>query len=436
MSIKEKYIYYSVAVLISVCLSVICITSLTRRYGEARREVESRLPNGKNHIMQINDTSIIRVVIKTNGFKQIVHSQVGLQAQGGLCVTAGEETKEVGPSEVLFIAPDDAMFQKGNIRIEAKDSSDRIAVTTLKRGYGVPSYRGSFELIATAEGIVVVNELPIESYLYAVVPSEMPASYEMEALKAQAVCARSYAHNQMQGYGYPEYSAHVDDSTSFQVYGNSLEQDRTNQAIDATKGEKVWYQGQVATTYYYSTSCGKTAGIEAWGSESDEKKGYLQSVEVCTQDGARYEKDLPWYRWTATIPKKTLSNLIELNTSTTIGTLQNITITKTGAGGVVLEIVVKGSKGSVTVETENKIRRALGGKGYQIQKQDGAVVESGELLPSAFFTIGKSGNNYLIRGGGYGHGIGMSQNGANEMAKSGKTYQEILTFFYQGIVVE
>ena len=85
---------------------------------------------------------------------------------------------------------------------------------------------------------------------------------------------------------------------------------------------------------------------------------------------------------------------------------------------------------------KNKIRRALGGKGYQIEKQDGTVVDSQNLLPSAFFQIEKSEGNYIINGGGYGHGIGMSQNGANEMAKCGKTYIEILQLFYQEVTVE
>ena len=111
-------------------------------------------------------------------------------------------------------------------------------------------------------------------------------------------------------------------------------------------------------------------------------------------------------------------------------------MTKRGAGDVALELTVKGSQNSATIKTENKIRTALGGTGYNIEKQDGSIVKSTKLLPSAFFTIAKSGENYIIEGGGYGHGIGMSQNGANEMAKTGKTYRDILQFFYQGAKVK
>ena len=436
MGVKTKYTCYSVVVFISICLIV--IGGLLNGNGTIKRDIESKLPKGKwtESMGQDSENPIIRVVIKTNGFKHLAHTEVGFQAKNGLVVYAKGEAREINPEEILLLAPDDVMLQADHIKIEAKNPSDKITVTTLKRGDGVPSYYGSFELIATAEGIVLVNELPVETYLYGVVPSEMPATYEMEALKAQAVCARSYAYNQMKSYSYPEYQAHVDDSTSFQVYGNSEEHQNTTHAIDATKGQKVWYQGQVATTYYYSTSCGKTTSMEAWGKRSDGQYAYLKGVEVCSKDGYIYEKNLPWYRWSATIPKKTLAKLIELNTTTTIGTIQNISITKTGAGGVALELKVKGTKGSVTVATENKIRLALGGKGYQIKKQDGTVTDSKELLPSAFFTIEKSGNNYIIQGGGFGHGIGMSQNGANEMAKLGKTYEEILQFFYHGVQVK
>ena len=128
--------------------------------------------------------------------------------------------------------------------------------------------------------------------------------------------------------------------------------------------------------------------------------------------------------------------LIELNTGKDIGKLQKVEVTKTGAGGVALQICATGDKGSVKVDTENKIRRALGGDGYEIMKGDGTVVASQTLLPSAFITIQKNGDTYVIQGGGYGHGIGMSQNGANEMAKKGKNYIEILTLFFQGVSVD
>ena len=100
-----------------------------------------------------------------------------------------------------------------------------------------------------------------------------------------------------------------------------------------------------------------------------------------------------------------------------------------------LQIVATGDAGSVTVDTENKIRSALGGSGYTITKNDGSTSQSSALLPSAFFTIEKSGDTFVISGGGFGHGIGMSQNGANEMAKQGADYRQILQTFYKDVEI-
>lgn len=430
---KEKYMYYTI---LFVVIGIFLAIMLPEKKQEKELEIESKLPQKEQNQTETEQLPMIRVLIKTNGFQEILHAEIRFQAEGGLQVTGSNETREYQAEEVFAIAPDDVLFQNGTVKVETKIPGEKITISSLNRGYGTPSYRGSFELFSSAEGIVLVNELPMEEYLYAVVPSEMPASYEKEALKAQAVCARSYAYNQMQSMSYPEYNAHVDDSTSFQVYGNSEEKESTIQAVKETEGKKLWYQGRVVTAYYYSTSCGKSTGVEAWGNVSGKENEYLQSVDICREDGSAYESELPWYRWRAVIPEKILSDLIELNTATEIGTLQNVTVTKQGPGGVATQIVAEGDVGSVTVDTENKIRKALGGHGYQIEKKDGTKVESQKLLPSAFFRIEKQSGNYVIDGGGFGHGIGMSQNGANEMAKSGKTYIEILQLFYQGVTVE
>ena len=432
MKRRIQGIYICLAIVMAALLSTIMIHMLCKRRVQKQSQVESNLPTGD--YLPDAECPLIRVVIKTNGFNQIAHSGVEVSSQFGLIVSHNTQTE--ASDGTLALTPDDPRFQSGTIIIEPKNPDDRITINSLTRGYGTPSYRGKLELFSTAEGIVIVNELPLEEYLYAVVPSEMPASYEAEALKCQAVCARSYAHCQMLAFGYPEYSAHVDDSVSYQVYGNSQEQETTIRAVQETTGQRLTHQNQVVKTYYYSTSCGHSTSIEAWGSTITDANQYLRGVSICNEQGKAYEENLPWYRWKAVVPEKTMSNLIELNTGKEIGTLQNISVTRQGVGGVALQIVATGTKGKITVDTENKIRSALGGSGYEITKNDGSVVKSTKLLPSAFFTIAKSGESYIIEGGGYGHGIGMSQNGANEMAKAGKTYDEILQFFYPGTEVK
>lgn len=460
-----QVLYIGVAVLLVGLFNAMLLQKmLLKQERRGQQNVESRLPTGD--YLPDAENPLIRVVIKTNGFKQIAHSEVGLSSKYGMDVvvkstrntsdkaksTIGsqelENTQQIAPGEILTLTPDHELFKHGSIRITPKskhvhsptqissDNHTRITIHSLNRGYGTPSYRGIMELYSTPEGIVIVNELPVEEYLYAVVPSEMPASYEAEALKCQAICARSYAYCQMLVYGYPEYYAHVDDSVSYQVYGNSKEQETTTRAVNETSGKKLWYQDRVVKTYYYSTSCGHSTSVEAWGTKQSEGNQYLQGVPICDEQGNAYERSLPWYKWEATIPQKTLENLIELNTGKDIGELKNIEITQKGSGGIALQLTVTGTTKTITVETENKIRAALGGSGYEIKKQDGTVVQSTKLLPSAFFTIEKNGKSYIIEGGGYGHGIGMSQNGANEIAKTGKTYEQILQFFYSGTQVK
>ncbi|WP_242957743.1 SpoIID/LytB domain-containing protein [Lachnoclostridium sp. An118] len=402
--------------------------------GFGGTDTESRLdvPDGK--LPEPTSGSSIRVLLMTTGYSGEIHSEVRVSSDAGLRVSCGGESIEWNRADTYQILPDDARFQKGNIRVEPLEEGGQMRLESIERGCGTPSYAGTLELRAVSGGMAVINELPVETYLCGVVPSEMPASYELEALKAQAVCARSYAFRQMTSYGYPEYEAHVNDSTDFQVYNNSERQENSTRAVAETEGQVVRYKGEIATTYYYSTSCGRTTSLEAWGTDPGDSGGYLQSVEV-RGDSGDYEKDLPWYRWTAQVPVQTLSALVSANTGVSVGTLSSVEVTKRGPGDVALQIVASGDAGSVTVDTENKIRGALGGSGYTITKNDGSTSQSTALLPSAFFTIEKSGDTFVISGGGFGHGIGMSQNGANEMAKQGADYREILQMFYKDVEI-
>ena len=127
---------------------------------------------------------------------------------------------------------------------------------------------------------MVINELPIEEYLYGVVPSEMPASYPMEALKAQAICARTYVYAHLESPGYVEYGAHVDDSTGYQVYNNTAEKEEAIQAVQETKGEVVRLNGELVDTYYYSTSCGFGADERVWNPGEEKKVSYLTAASI------------------------------------------------------------------------------------------------------------------------------------------------------------
>lgn len=119
------------------------------------------------------------------------------------------------------------------------------------------------------------------------------------------------------------------------------------------------------------------------------------------------------------------------------GRVENLSIASRGPGGIARELKVEGTDGTIYVKGQSAIRSALGNKELVIKKKDGKTMEGTPTLPSAFITVEKrtaaNGNiSFHIFGGGFGHGVGMSQNGAQGMAKAGKTYEEILDFFYHG----
>ena len=435
MKFKEQYIYYGLCAVTAMLLIVAVINKREMKQDQLREtKKQEQSQEQKKAEEKDGGNAVIRVLIKGEGFQEELHEKVGITAPSGLVIEYGGGREEVEAQAVFEAAADHPYFASGAIRISPRQPGEKLTVTTLTRGYGVPSYGGIIELVANG-GVAVINEIPFEEYLYGVVPSEMPASYEMEALKCQAVCARSYAYHQMQEMAYPQYQAQVDDSTAFQVYGNSEIQPSVIQAVDETAGQKLWYQGQVAAAYYYSTSCGMSTDMTAWGGSAGEETAYLKSISISGEQGD-YEKELPWYRWEAAIPRTVISALISEYAETDIGNLTRLEVTERGAGGVALVLVAEGDRGSAVIETENKIRRALGGSGYEIMKQDGNLTPARDLLPSAFFEIEEQPEQIILHGGGFGHGIGMSQNGANEMAKQGMGYEEILKTFYCGVTIE
>ena len=445
----------------------------------------------------------IRVLIKTSDYADILHTEVTLTADSDFLMQYGsaENVQEelFSKGDKITIDMDSKYFVGERIRIAPTVLTGRLQLLSVNRSQGTPSYRGHIELLRTAEGIAVVNELPLEEYLFSVVPSEMPASYPLEALKAQVICARTYAYGHMLRAGYPRYGAHVDDSTSYQVYNNITEADSTTTAVKETYGQMIMTdEGTVADTYYYSTSCGvgTTAGI--WKTAEAQALDYLKSSRLSqentlqTDDGTAaagsteiaaettaeelseeetfrdfitqthaedYEAQEGWYRWTYTVKEidadrmlETLKKRYEAN-GKLILTLKDddyssqsikafskvtgITIVKRGPGGVADELVIATDKGTYKIISEYNIRAVLCDGVTMVVRQDGSEVSMPNLLPSAFFVIEPSNDKknvvgYNIIGGGFGHGVGMSQNGAKNMALQGLGAEQILNFFYEG----
>lgn len=400
------------------------------------------------------DADSIRVLIMDDGFQTVFHDQIQLEFLSNGTYRTGEKSYEFAEGETLNITMDSSLFQNGRVIFEPEDQEKGIRVISMNRSYGNPVYSGRLEISREEGGLVLVNELYLEDYLKHVVPSEMPVSYEKEALKAQAVCARTYAYRQIQGNSYKEYGAHVDDSTRFQVYNNLQTSQASDAAVTETYGKILMYQNSPAEAFYFSTSCGHTTDGTIWGA-SLSSVPYLKGVAVRPGGGqldltdedtfssfiksaaSGYESEYAMYRWTTTCTSSQLEQKIS-----GIGSITNLEVTRRSTGGIAVELQVTGTEGVKTVSTESQIRSILGNPELVIKKQDGQTLTGWSSLPSAFLTVEKKKTDengmvtFAIYGGGYGHGVGMSQNGAQAMAKKGKTYEQILQFFFTGIEIQ
>ena len=400
------------------------------------------------------DAKTIRVLLMDTGFKSVFHASADLVLGSGADLEyENAKGKMVGErleaGTQLAVGPDSPYLEYGRMII-TPDEPEAITIRSIERSQGTPVYSGSLEIKGTPEGLVLVNDLFLEDYLTKVVPSEMPPSYEKEALKAQAVCARTYAYRQIQGNTYSQYGAHVDDSTNFQVYNNTSANDKSTQAVKETYGKMLFYEDKPIEAFYFSTSCGRTADAGVWGTDSG-KYPYLRAVEVKEggkslgkedndgfesyikrEDVIAYDTSYPMFRWQTDLPADVASAQIS-----GAGQIQDMTVTDRGPGGIAGELTVTGSDGTVTIKGQSAIRSALGNPSLIITKKDGGTMTGSATLPSAFIAIekrtGEDGSlSFHIYGGGFGHGVGMSQNGAQGMAKTGKGYKQILDFFYHG----
>lgn len=391
-------------------------------------------------------------------------------------VTNGTQQTTIPAGTILRIE-EYGLKENGNtLSVESVSGTGTIAICDDAGTIQGNPYFGKMELRYREEGYTMVNELPIEEYLYAVVPSEMPSSYQMEALKAQAVCARSYAYIQLFRADYASYGAHVDDSTSYQVYNKTPKTEQSVLAVDETRGQVMTYQNNIMEAYYFSTSCGYTDTISVWNIQENGTYGYLkkvclnqeESADLSKEDVFReyiqnpntgYDSGVPFYRWSTTASfigkEEELASVIKMRKGIatqniiyynkdgsqqkeemdSFGTLKRILVTERSSSGSILNLRLEYENGLVDVKTEYNVRRILAVGTEKIMLADETERTMG-VLPSAFCTlIPLEDGSYKIYGGGYGHGLGMSQNGANGLAQEGKNYQEILAFFYQNMTL-
>ncbi|MFP4697689.1 MAG: SpoIID/LytB domain-containing protein [Eubacteriales bacterium] len=440
----------------------------------------------------------IRVLLKTTGFDALTHNRVEINSNDDFTVVYGEDEMLYEQGESIIVDMEHPMLQEEDYIRVVPSSGSKLEVSSIDRAYGVPSYRGILEITKGNEGVYIINELPFEEYLYSVVPSEMPTSYGLEASKVQAICARSYAYSQFYANSYSKHGAHVDDSVSSQVYNNYEENDTSIKAVTETSKLGLKYNGSVISAFFYSTSSGYSASSGDVWAKWDTKEFPASTPEYLIgkpqfednlsldlskeEDFAKfikndkfnaYDKDLSWHRWEVAMTKEQLSKSIQnyleerylvapklikvlgdddkfrSRPIESIGELKDIKVYNRGESGIITEILIIGTQRTYKVATEYNLRHILAPKKYSqdeediiLTRKDGSTLKNLNSLPSAFFTMEKNiDDNEELKsitfyGGGYGHGVGMSQNGVKGMVDRGYNYEKILKHFYTNVDIK
>ena len=416
----------------------------------------------------------VRILLLTSSGGKF-REEVYLTCDSNFSVTCEEKTETIEAGTVVDAAK--YISSSEETVIITPNSEGALTYICDKNGKGKSNgYSGVMEVRQYEYGYCVVNEVDLETYLYSVVPSEMPSNYQPEALKAQAVCARSYAYIQVVRADLAAYGAHINDSTSYQVYNNVAKTQASIKAVDETAGTVMLYEGDVIEAYYFSTSMGYTDTAKVWNVLDEAEYGYLKQAcvnqtaydgdlsdesvfkEYLSADVEAYDSNIKFYRWQIKADYSGLTDEIkdiliarrstlernityykadgetEVDSMKGFGDLESIEVAARSESGSILELMLQFEKGYAKVQSEYNIRKVLGTGASSITYKDGSKSECSGLIPSAFCTVEKQEDGtYLLCGGGYGHGLGMSQNAANGLAKAGYDYVEILNYFYNNI---
>ena len=476
-----------------------------------------------------NPINNMRIGIMNNAFTSLYHDKLEIKSINGFTLKdkiSGqifniepdkliEFTKDTTSGVIKVVKDGIELYKTANrLYLLPVNDTSLLQIMTFKRAQGNPLYRGVFEItMSPVEGkLTLINELQLEDYLKQVVPSEMPANFGTEALKAQAVAARTYALGDYYGNRFAIDGFAVVDSTLSQVYNNVAEAPLTTQAVETTKGMIMRSGNELVDARYYSTSGGYGASKnEVWSDAITNAfpgtpipyltaKSYtydpIDNTKFFTMDTSNedqinafyknlsykgYDSNSYYSRWKVGLTKQEFENSVNANIigryaadpnfiltkdengnfvnkpipAEGIGTLNNMYVTKRGAGGNMMELVIEGSTGTYKIIKEFNIRFTIRpSKTYTLSATDvllyrakggstdydlGYTVKNSSILPSAFCTFDilkdTDGNisNIVFYGGGSGHGVGMSQYGASALASMGWSFDKILNSYYSNM---
>jgi stage II sporulation protein D (peptidoglycan lytic transglycosylase) len=269
-------------------------------------------------------------------------------------------------------------------------------------------YRGTIEIVPFDKGLLIIDELPLEDYLVGLINCEISSQWPIEAIKAQAVVARSYALFQMEARKNAPYQ--LESSVLDQVYdGCDIEDSRAARGVKETAGEVLTFDDRIIQAFYHSNCGGHTEASEnVWGYPLP----YLQGVvcNYCLTSGA--------VKWEQSISLRKLESQLK-SSGYQISRLTDLVPGRRNRSGRLSDLVLVSAKGLQTVPA-TAFRKAIG---YSVIK-------------STNFEVKISGDNVIFTGVGYGHGVGLCQWGAKQRAEDGFDYREILSYYYPGTTLK
>jgi len=360
--------------------------------------------------------------------------------------------------------------------LEPQDPSSGFALDDVMIGIGFhwerkerQVFRGGLRVIKRGEGLTAINDVPLEEYVTSVISSEMSASCPLELLKAHAVISRSWlrqpsssgrgrsevpgegSHELVRWYGreaHPDFDVCADDHCQRYQGITKAFSDAASEAVRATSGQFLRYDGQICDARF-SKCCGGITELYSTAWENQDVP-YLKSLydgrgptpeytpetlirsdfpAYCnTRDPDLLRRILPgfdqetqdFYRWRVEYSAEEVRELIQSRLGVDLGTIREFESLARGPSARIYRLKITGEKDFLIIGKELEIRRAL----------------SRSHLYSSAFVVDKEGDRFVLRGAGWGHGVGLCQIGAAVMASEGKDYREILQHYYRGAIVE
>lgn len=426
-----------------------------------------------SHTVEYKD--IVRVGISDNNFSNLYYQTITVSATDEYVVYDKKTSEEIvtmpacKPLKIELEKGKLSLYSDNLIKNEIKDpigiktaDYELLSVQGLKRGGKDALYRGEFEVSLSDNGhsgFNLINVIPLEIYLRGVVPNEMPVSFGMEALKAQTIAARNYT---LRPRTVIYHNFDVCDSVQSQVYfGANTENPVSDEAVKRTEGLFALYDGKLILALYSSTAGGFTENYEnvflapEWDKKTVEALPYLRGkadkeCELNTDaDIENFYSTYPdshdikskFYRWEVSWDKTELEDILKKTLAQNaksgfvsprfkvgdFGDLQDIKVISRGVSGKAIAVEIQTDKDSFIVKKELIIRKVF--------KKNSKMLNSANIIVQKNFD--EKGNlcGFKFLGGGFGHGVGMSQFGAGYMASHGASFDEILQHYYTGIAI-